>query len=99
MLNQQKKMFKILCPIEKKGGGTFWQRCGSGFENRDQSINVYLDVMPKDFKFQIRELDEEDLRRIAERREANGSSSSGSGLGAPLAASRSPSASADPIPF
>lgn len=68
MINQQKKMFKILCPIEKKGGGTFWQRCGTGFENRDESINVYLDVMPKDFKFQIRPFDAEDLRRMAERR-------------------------------
>jgi hypothetical protein len=61
------KMFKILCPIEKKGGGTYWTRCGTAYENKDESINCYLDFFPKDWKFQIRALDAEDLRRMSER--------------------------------
>lgn len=60
---QDKKTFKVLTPISKKEGGTYWVRCGSGFLNKDSSINLYLDVMPFDGKLTIRELDEEDLRR------------------------------------
>jgi hypothetical protein len=57
-----KKMFKVLCPVEKDGKTTHWIRCGTGFPNRDQSFNLYLDVFPKNGKLQMRELDEEDLR-------------------------------------
>ena len=58
------KMMKVLCPIEKEGAnkGTFWIRCGTAFVNRDQSINLYLDVLPRNGKLQVRELDEDDLR-------------------------------------
>ena len=59
---QSRKIFKILCPIERKDGTTFWLRVGSAFPNRDQSINLYLDVLPANLKLQLRELDEEDLR-------------------------------------
>jgi hypothetical protein len=75
---QQKKMYKILSPIEKKGGGTYWMRLGTGYTNKDDSINVYLDAFPRPnssshcFELQIRELDEEDLRK----RDSNRSSSS-----------------------
>jgi hypothetical protein len=61
----QKKMFKVLCPIPKRdGSGKWWMRVGSGFENKDNSINVYLDAMPVrgDVTLQLRELDENDLR-------------------------------------
>ena len=64
-----KKMFKVLCPIEKDDGKTtYWMRVGVAFVNRDQSINLYLDVLPKNGKLQVRELDEEDLRQRDERR-------------------------------
>jgi hypothetical protein len=65
-----KKMFKVLCPIEKKDGkgGTYWIRVGSAFPNRDQSINLYLDVLPQNGRLQLRELDEEDLRERSGRR-------------------------------
>ncbi len=56
-------MFKVLSAIEKRDGGTFWMRVGSGFTNRDNSVNIYLDVIPKTFQLQLRELDEEDLRK------------------------------------
>ncbi len=58
-----RKMFKVLCPIEKADGSTsHWIRCGTAFPNRDQSINLYLDVFPKNGKLQMREMDEDDLR-------------------------------------
>jgi hypothetical protein len=57
-----KKMFKVLSPITKKDGSTFWMRVGTGFPNKDDSVNVYLDVFPKDGKLQLREMDERDLR-------------------------------------
>lgn len=61
----EKQMYKVLSPIEKRGGGTYWMRMGTGFRNKDNSINVYLDAIPKggEWKFQLRELDEEDLRK------------------------------------
>ncbi len=57
-----KRMFKILCPITKKDGTTFWMRVGTGFPNKDDSVNLYLDVLPRDGKLQLRAFDERDLR-------------------------------------
>jgi len=74
----QKKMFKVLSAIEKRDGGTFWMRVGSAFTNRDNSVNIYLDVLPKNFQFQLRELDEEDLRRRDPQR-AGGAGGGGGG--------------------
>jgi len=59
----QKRMFKVLAMIPKRGGGTHWSRIGTGFTNRDDSINIYLDLMPKNFELQLRELDDDDLRK------------------------------------
>ena len=56
-----KKMFKVMCPIERKDGTTHWMRVGTGFPNRDDSVNLYLDVLPANQKLQLRELDEDDL--------------------------------------
>ena len=99
MLQQQKKMFKVLCPIEKKGGGTFWTRCGTAYENRDESINCYLDFFPKDFKFQIRALDEEDLRRMNERKESKGITTSDRSVANMPPMSSHASAGGDDLPF
>ena len=60
---QQKKMFKVLAMTPKKDGGTIWTRVGTGFTNRDQSVNIYLELMPKNFELQLRELDEDDLKK------------------------------------
>jgi hypothetical protein len=65
-------MFKVLAAIPKRDGGHWWMRCGSGHVNKDDSINVYLDVIPKDFKFQLRELDDEDLKRREQYRATHG---------------------------
>jgi hypothetical protein len=59
----QKRTFKVMAAIPKRDGGHWWMRCGAGHTNKDDSINVYLDAVPRDLKFTLRELDEEDLRR------------------------------------
>lgn len=61
-----KKMFKILTPVERNGV-THWTKLGVGFPNKDDSINLYLDGFPANGKLQLREVDEEDLRRDRER--------------------------------
>ena len=57
-----KRTFKVMAAIPKREGGHFWMRCGNGHTNKDDSINVYLDAVPRDLKFTLRELDDEDLR-------------------------------------
>lgn len=62
------KMFKVLCPVERKDGGTYWMRVGSAFPNKDQSINLYLDALPLGHnKLQLREMEEEDFGRNRKR--------------------------------
>jgi hypothetical protein len=66
-----KKMFKVLIPVEKKGGGTYWMRVGTGFPGKDggTSLNLYVDAFPANAKMlHVREMDEEDLQRISDRR-------------------------------
>jgi hypothetical protein len=82
----QKKMYKVLTPILKRDGqGSWFMKVGNGFTNKDDSINVYLDVIPvgiapgKGMTLQIRELDENDLRQ----REASRASYSRGTLGGP----------------
>jgi hypothetical protein len=36
-------------------------RVGSGYPNKDQSVNIYLDAVPANHKFQLREMTEEDF--------------------------------------
>ena len=86
----QKRSFKVLSPIEKRDGGTFWMRVGSAYINKDESINVYLDAMPKNFQLQLRELTEEDLARRAQYAEQRATQRPG----APFA-----STAADQLPF
>ncbi len=54
---------KVLCPVEGKGGKTYWMKVGAAFVNRDGSTNVILDAYPTNGKLQIRDLDERDLKR------------------------------------
>lgn len=92
-MNTNKKMYKVLSPIEKKPGNTYWMRVGSAFTNKDESINLYIDAMPapngKSYQFQIRELDAEDLRRRDAARD--GRDGRGTGDGASAGASESSS--------
>ena len=90
-LMMQKKMYKVLTPIQKRNGGSWFMTIGDGFTNKDDSINLYLHAIPtgglapgQSMTIQIRELDENDLRQREARREASRSGSgagSGSGYG------------------
>jgi hypothetical protein len=86
-----KRSFKVISPVEKRDGGKFWMRIGTAYVNKDDSINVYLDALPKTFELQLRELTEEDFQRSAASRERNTSGSAS----APHAASNSN----DSLPF
>ena len=37
-------------------GGSIWVRAGTAFVNRDNSVNVLLDVLPMDGRLHLREL-------------------------------------------
>lgn len=106
---QQKRMFKVISPIERKDGGKFWLRCGNAYQNRDNSINVYLDAMPlipgKDGQgvtLQLRELTDEELRERAEKKATYSARGTlGHPASAPLAAGGVGAASVagDGVPF
>lgn len=70
------RMFKVLCPIERKDGKTHWLRLGTAFTNKDQSLNIHLDALPSNLKLQVRELDEEDLQRGNGHRDGAGAGAS-----------------------
>ena len=48
------KRLAVFSIRESKGGST-WIRVGSAFINKDESINVFLDVLPIDGRLHIRE--------------------------------------------
>ncbi len=54
MAGMRFEVFTVVEP-KKEGGKSFWVRVGTGFENRDGSISVYLDALPVNGKLQIRE--------------------------------------------
>lgn len=101
---QQKRMFKVISPIERKDGGKYWMRLGNAYVNKDNSINVYLDAMPlvpgKDGQgvtLQLRELTDDELRERAEKKAsyaARGTLNQFSSSAPPPA-----SASPDAVPF
>ncbi len=93
----QKQMFKVIAPVERPDGTVWWMRCGNGFKNKDESMNLYLTSLPfpnkGEIKLQVRELTEEDLRSREEKR----SSSYGA---RPLPSSSvSPQQTLDAVPF
>ncbi len=79
----QKRMWKVISPIERNGN-KWWMRCGTGFTNKDDSINLYIDALPVATKegsitLQIREFTEEELRERSEKRASYASRPSGAG--------------------
>lgn len=64
------RMFKVLVPVEKKDGTTFWMRVGSGFPGKDPTtFNLYIDAFPTNSKMlHVREMDEEDLQPRKDKR-------------------------------
>ncbi|MGE0870003.1 MAG: hypothetical protein AB7P03_15675 [Kofleriaceae bacterium] len=62
----EKRRFKVMCAIPKRdGAGSWWMRVGDAFTNKDDSINVYLHVIPKELTLTLRDLDERDLERLS----------------------------------
>ena len=55
-------MKKVLCPVEGKNGKTFWLDLGRGFDNKDGSLNLYLNAYPANGKLHVRDMDERDKR-------------------------------------
>lgn len=49
------KRYEVFVTRPSKGGGAIWARVGSAVENRDASIQVYLDSLPIDGKLFMRE--------------------------------------------
>ncbi|MBV8756867.1 MAG: hypothetical protein JO257_06325 [Deltaproteobacteria bacterium] len=99
-----KKMWKVICPIEKKDGtGTHWARLGVAYGNKDESINLYLDSLPMNGKLQLREWTEEELRERDQRRSSYQSRSSLADLpgasGSPGSSVSSALGGTQPIPF
>lgn len=93
-----KKMWKVICPIEKKdGSGTHWARLGVAYGNKDDSINLYLDSLPMNGKLQLREWSEEELRERDQRR-AGGYQSRGT-LSNMTASTANPPGGTQEIPF
>ena len=96
MIQQEsKQMFKVLAPMEKADGSgkKWWMKCGNGFRNRDNSLNLYITSLPigpnnsKDntLTLHVREYTEQEMR---ERNERNATYSArgtlGTGLGTGL---------------
>lgn len=63
----QKKAYKVLAAVLRPDGTEWFMNCGRGSDNKDASINLYLHALPiggkGEIKLQIRELDEDDLRK------------------------------------
>lgn len=101
------KRFKVLAIMQKSDGtGEYFTRVGNAFENKDSSINVYMDLLPlgsKQVKLQIRELNEQDLRE----REASRARTftgrpgerSGDPMGSRAAVASASTLSSDGVPF
>jgi len=72
----QKKMFKVISPVDRRDGtGKWWMRCGTAYVNKDDSINVYLEALPlmgnhkgDGVTLQLRELTAEEMRERAEKK-------------------------------
>lgn len=52
-MSDNKKRFEVLT-IEKRGDRSFWHRIGTGWENKDGSINVTLVAFPVNGELHIR---------------------------------------------
>jgi len=60
MPKDSRQRFDVLQPIVRKDDATYWMRLGTGFMNRDGSLNLYLDALPLTGKLQVREAREEE---------------------------------------
>jgi hypothetical protein len=54
-MGADQKRFAVFSIRKAKRGSTIWVRAGSGIQNRDGSINVWLDVLPMDGQLHLRD--------------------------------------------
>ena len=97
----ESKRMKVLCPVQRDDSKkAVWRTLGIAFENKDGSINVYLDAYPANGKLQLREFDEDD-RRMGEggRFQRGGSGFAGSGFDTPPSASAAGASANGELPF
>ena len=100
-----RRAYKVLASIPRfDGKGEWLMRIGSGFQNRDDSINLYLDVLPVGgangkVRLQIRELDAADLARREQYRAGNAAASRGHDPNAFVPPSSTATAANDGAPF
>ncbi len=69
------RMLKVVAPIEKKDGTTFWLRVGTGYPGKDPStLNLFIDAFPTGNvkMLHVREMEEEDLQPRKGRRGGGG---------------------------
>ena len=60
------KMKVVFTIVEsEKGDKSFFRRVGTGFVNRDDSMNIYLDALPVGGKLHIRDADEHSNKKEA----------------------------------
>ena len=65
------KKFKVMAIVPRNdGNGDYFLKCGIGFENKDASINMYIETLPTagmgakgGLKLQLREWDEVEEQR------------------------------------
>jgi len=78
-----RRSYKVLAAIQRfDGQGEWLMRIGSAFQNRDDSINIYLDALPLagsngKVRLQIRELDATDLARREQYRASHAAAARG----------------------
>jgi hypothetical protein len=58
MANERSNPHRSVFAVTERDGKSHWTRCGAAFENKDGSVNVFLDALPVSGKLQIREADE-----------------------------------------
>lgn len=56
-MDPAQKTYKVVYTIveRQRDGKKYWLRIGAAFENRDGSINIYLDAMPTNGTLQLRD--------------------------------------------
>jgi len=93
------KKFKVMAIVPRNdGNGDYFLKCGIGFENKDASINMFIEMLPTagmgtkgGLKLQLREWDEAEEQR---RRDSYRAGSGGSGGATTLASTAS-----ETVPF
>ena len=62
----QRKDMKIVYVVTERAGRSFWTRVGTGFVNRDGSVNLRLDAIPISGNLQVRDYEPRDADRASD---------------------------------